>query len=176
MAYYRTSSKKRDVAPRVFNVKNLPHVLTDGGRKEAGYKGSTGDCVIRAIAVATGEKYKDIYKAIFAMAKANPTFRQAMYPHRCSPRFGVYQEHYQEYLEARGWKWIPATELQPESGKITEENIKMVGTAIIKVHRHLMAVKDGVVHDSFPPSQLRDGWVLGAFVKIERAYDLNNRT
>ena len=28
--------------------------FNDGGRAEAGYKGRTGDCTIRAIAIATG--------------------------------------------------------------------------------------------------------------------------
>lgn len=36
----------------------------DGGRKDAGYKGNTGDCVTRAIAIATGKPYKEIYDAL----------------------------------------------------------------------------------------------------------------
>jgi hypothetical protein len=33
----------------------------DGGRKEAGYKGKTGDCVCRAICIATGKPYQEVY-------------------------------------------------------------------------------------------------------------------
>jgi uncharacterized protein (DUF111 family) len=33
----------------------------DGGRAKAGYK---GDCVCRAIAIATGIPYRDVYDAI----------------------------------------------------------------------------------------------------------------
>ena len=34
----------------------------DGGRRDAGFKGDTGDCVTRAIAILTGEPYKDVYR------------------------------------------------------------------------------------------------------------------
>ena len=36
----------------------------DGGRTKAGYKGFAGDCVCRAIAIATGIPYRDVYDAI----------------------------------------------------------------------------------------------------------------
>lgn len=35
----------------------IPFVIDDGGRAEAGYEGSTGDCVWRAIAIASGLSY-----------------------------------------------------------------------------------------------------------------------
>ena len=38
--------------------------LDDGGRAKAGYKGLAGDCVCRAIAIATGTPYGDVYDAI----------------------------------------------------------------------------------------------------------------
>ena len=37
----------------------------DGGREEAGYKGSTGDCVARSIAIATGVPYQKVYDDLF---------------------------------------------------------------------------------------------------------------
>jgi hypothetical protein len=36
----------------------------DGGRANAGYSGSTDDCVARAIAIVTGKSYVDVYVAI----------------------------------------------------------------------------------------------------------------
>ena len=47
----------------------MKYIQTDGGRANAGYKGSTGDCVIRAIAVATSKDYKDVYNDIFESQK-----------------------------------------------------------------------------------------------------------
>lgn len=42
----------------------LRYSFHDGGRKDAGYKGSAGDCVTRAIAIATGEGYRAVYKEL----------------------------------------------------------------------------------------------------------------
>jgi hypothetical protein len=35
-------------------------VIDDGGREAAGFKGSAGDCVCRAIAIASGRPYKEV--------------------------------------------------------------------------------------------------------------------
>lgn len=37
----------------------------DGGRAAAGYKGTTGDCACRAIAIASGRPYQEIYDLSF---------------------------------------------------------------------------------------------------------------
>lgn len=42
----------------------MEFVYNDGGRSEAGFKGTTGDCVCRAIAIATQRPYKEIYDLI----------------------------------------------------------------------------------------------------------------
>ncbi len=52
----------------------MDHVKTDGGRKDAGYKGSVGDCVIRAIAVATEQDYQTVYDDITAAVNAIKEF------------------------------------------------------------------------------------------------------
>lgn len=40
----------------------------DGGRQAAGYKGSAGDCVTRAVAIATGQPYAKVYADLSAYA------------------------------------------------------------------------------------------------------------
>ena len=42
----------------------MKYIYDDGGRAEAGFKGKTGDCCCRAIAIATGMPYKDAYDLI----------------------------------------------------------------------------------------------------------------
>ena len=44
----------------------------DGGRAEAGYKGRTGDCVTRAVAIAASLPYKEVYDRL---AEGNATQR-----------------------------------------------------------------------------------------------------
>ena len=39
----------------------LPFQKNDGGRREAGYIGTTGDCVTRAVAIGTQQDYSTVY-------------------------------------------------------------------------------------------------------------------
>lgn len=39
-------------------------VFDDGGRAAAGFKGQTGDCVTRALAIALGRDYREVYDAM----------------------------------------------------------------------------------------------------------------
>ena len=48
-------------------------IYDDGGRAKAGFKGKTGDCVCRAIAIATGKPYKEVYDLINEFAESERT-------------------------------------------------------------------------------------------------------
>ena len=43
---------------------NMPFVKDDGGRSAAGYKGQAGDCVCRAVAIASGLPYAEVYATL----------------------------------------------------------------------------------------------------------------
>jgi hypothetical protein len=43
----------------------MKYVYDDGGRLAAGFKGKTGDCVTRAIAIATEKPYQEVYDALW---------------------------------------------------------------------------------------------------------------
>ena len=42
--------------------------FNDGGRAAAGFRGEAGDCVTRAIAIATEQPYQDVYAALNGLA------------------------------------------------------------------------------------------------------------
>lgn len=71
----------------------------DGGRAEAGYKGKTGDCGVRAAAIVTNLPYKEIYKELFERQKAyHATSRRKAVKKAdartvsASPRGGIWKE------------------------------------------------------------------------------------
>lgn len=77
----------------------------DGGRCAAGYKGATGDCVTRAIAIATGKPYQEVYDLVNAVSKASEQRRRRK--GRSSARTGVYKGAIQAILAQLGWRWVP---------------------------------------------------------------------
>lgn len=112
----------------------------DGGRFSSGFVGLTGDCVTRAIAIATGENYRHVYKEL-----GDATAR--------SPRFGVNTVVADAYLRPRGWTYqtIPSCLLHdaPLPGGVT---IVRLDSERIGRPGHLCTVINQVVHDTWDPT------------------------
>ncbi|EKK03067.1 hypothetical protein RBSH_01760 [Rhodopirellula baltica SH28] len=69
----------------------MEFIWNDGGRSSAGFVGLAGDCVTRAIAIATGTSYRDVYQSLGK--SANKTVRN-----------GVCSSVGDEYLRANQWR------------------------------------------------------------------------
>lgn len=117
---------------------NLRYKLNDGGRRDAGFKGNAGDCVTRAIVIATGEPYRKTYDALGAL------YAEMTGGLERSARGGVASPVWFRYLTERGWDL-----LLTHNCYFTAEEIPMQGTIIAVMPRHCAAVIDGVVHDAW---------------------------
>ena len=117
-------------------------VYSDGGRSAAGFKGMTGDCVCRSIAIATGKPYKEVYDDINSLAKNERKKRKS------SARTGVRKDLVKNYLASLGWKWIPTMgigqgcRVHLVAGELPD------GVIIARVSKHLTVMIDGVIHDT----------------------------
>src|ERR1051325_9164599 len=132
---------------------SLKFKFDDGGRSAAGYRGQTGDCVTRAIAIATGKPYQKVYDDINALIRSK---RQTKRIRGASARTGTPKGIEREYLAALGWKWTPTMAIG--SGckvHLRPGEIPMTGKLIVNVSRHMLAVLDGVIHDTYDDQ--RDG-------------------
>ncbi len=126
---------------------------SDGGRAAAGYKGTTDDCVTRAITIATEIPYQEVYDGLNEMAKTErPLPRQ---PRPSSARTGVYKQTQREYLQQLGWEWVPTMQIGTGSRVHLRADELPSGRIICKLSKHVCAVIDGVVYDSHDPT--RDG-------------------
>jgi hypothetical protein len=96
----------------------LPFCYDDGGREAAGYKGKVGDCLIRAIAIVTGNPYREVYRAIYRLGIEYATtcddelaleMRSAIESRHYhlgehpTPRTGVNEQIAADYLREFGW-------------------------------------------------------------------------
>jgi len=136
-------------------------VFHDGGRVAAGYKGKTGDCVTRSIAIATGKTYQEVYDALNRLAQAERVGKRKR--RRSSSRTGVYRRTYQASLEALGCRWT-ATMSVASGCKVHLRSSELPrGPLIVKVSRHLTAVVDGVLYDTHDCSRGETRCVYGYF-------------
>ena len=132
----------------------------DGGRKDAGYKGDAGDCVVRAIAIALELPYQQVYDEL---KEANKVYSQTKRTRQAkkiksggtTPRNGNYRKVYEPYIESKGWEWVPTMKVgQGCRVHLTRHELPS-GRLIVRVSKHLTTMIDGVINDTYNPS--RDG-------------------
>lgn len=149
----------------------MKFVENDGGRAAAGYKGKSGDCVTRSIAIATGLPYQEVYDSLFTLAKKHGETRRDKVARRikskndASPRDGMWKQIYRPYMASIGWKWIP-TMLVGQGCKVHMKAEELPpGRLVVSVSKHMTAVIDGVINDTFDCSREGTRCVYGYFVK-----------
>jgi hypothetical protein len=120
----------------------------DGGRAEAGYKGTTGDCVVRAIAIASGKPYQEVYDAINVAAQ-----RERRKRGKSSARTGVHRATYEPYLLNLGFTWTPTMRIGSGCKVHLLKEELPAGTLIVSLSKHLTTVIDGVIHDTHNPQR-----------------------
>lgn len=138
-------------------------IYDDGGRHAAGFKGETGDCGVRACAIALGLPYKQVYGELNVFCKAEkPSKRRRG---KSNSRTGIHRVTLQAYLESKGWEWVAT--MKVGQGCTTHLCPKELpsGTIIARVSKHYTAVINGVVHDSHDPTRDGTRCVYGYFRK-----------
>lgn len=138
-------------------------IQNDGGRNDTGFKGSTGDCVTRAIAIATGKPYKEIYGSLNVLSESERLGKRKK--STSNSRTGVYRITYQKYLESQGWKWIPTMQIGQGCKVHLRSDELPKGSLIVKVSKHLTAMIDGVINDTHDCSRQGTRCVYGYFIK-----------
>ena len=126
-------------------------IYNDGGRKEAGYKGTTGDCVCRAIAIITGKAYAEVYEDINKFIKQYTTpcgrIPKSQRRKKSSARTGVNKKISRTYIQSLGYIWTPTMFVGSGCKVHLRADELPKGRLIAKLSRHITAVIDGVIHD-----------------------------
>ena len=129
----------------------------DGGRQDAGYRGpSRGDCVIRAIAIATGKPYKKVLAELYDRHK-----RHGIPFH---PSQGTYPLAYGPYLKSLGFEFVKIE----GKARFRRDNLPKRKILIVSISRHLAAVMDGVLRDTWDSSKNGDALLIGYWTKSRR--------
>lgn len=145
-------------------------VENDGGRAASGFKGSAGDCVVRAIAIANGLPYNQVYLHLKMNNEMYATTHRTRVAKKLqkrgsTPRNGNFKEVYHKYILSLGWKWTPTMTVGSGCTTHLKKEELPNGIIIAKVSRHLCAVIDGVVHDTHDPSRGGTRCVYGYYQK-----------
>jgi hypothetical protein len=144
----------------------LPYNHTDGGRHAAMYveneiepRVNKGDCVTRAIAIATGTPYAEVYEDIKYLCDTEEPIR---YEKKSDVNNGVNNRIWAPYVEE--YFNVASSYKSPAMFDVTDVGEQPIndcghfhldadefseGTFIVEIWGHLLAIIDGVLHDSW---------------------------
>jgi hypothetical protein len=135
-------------------------VKDDGGRRRSGIaraggrKDAVGDCVVRAISIATGKPYSEVHAAItvrIVRHRYSGSVDNAWdkYARRrggvraFDPDHGCNDKVFGPYIESLGWNHVtPKDRVHLRADELPR------GRLIVSISRHLVAVIDHVIHDT----------------------------
>jgi hypothetical protein len=137
----------------------LQFQFDDGGRKAAGYKGKTGDCVVRSIAIATELPYQEVYSKVNVLAKRERTGTRKR--GKSNARTGVYKGTTHKLLESLGWSWTPTMEIGSGCKVHLRADELPAGRLLVSVSGHMTVIVDGVIRDTHDPSRRGTRCVYG---------------
>lgn len=129
----------------------MRYTYNDGGRAAAGYKGHAGDCVTRAIAIAAELPYQEVYDRVNALAVHERRGKRKR--GISNARTGVYKATRSRLLEALGFVWTPTMSIGSGCQVHLRDGELPMGRLVVSVSKHLVAVIDGVIHDTHDPSR-----------------------
>ena len=131
----------------------------DGGRTAAGYRGKTGDCVVRSIAIATGLPYQHIYDLVNRSSVHERTGTRKR--GKSNARTGVYKSTIKRVMNSLGWVWTPTMQIGSGCTVHLRPDELPPGRLVVSVSKHLTAVIDGVIHDTHDCSRRGTRCVYG---------------
>lgn len=151
-------------------TQNMPFVYDDGGRVAAGYKGHTGDCFIRAFAIATELPYQQIYDMLTEHAALERPNSKRRKGRRSGARSGVWKAtaHKIAYKLRPDWFpyrddgrafWTPTMTIGSGCRVHLAAGELPSGRLVACVSRHYTAVIDGVIHDTHDPQREPTEWI-----------------
>lgn len=144
----------------------MEFIFNDGGRAAAGFKGTTGDCVCRAIAIAAQLPYKEVYDLINQYGKQERVGKKKK--GRSNARTGVYKPTIRKVMEHLGWKWVPTMKIGQGCKVHLKADELPAGRLVVNLTKHSTAVIDGVLHDTYDCSRGETRCVYGYFIKDDK--------
>ena len=128
----------------------IGYTFNDGGRADAGYRGKTGDCMVRAIAILTKRPYKNVYTQMAELNAAYglPKTGNASLANRHVPKGKGRGRKFSTEVCFMAFGLSKVKQTVGERLTYTEAYARY-GDCIVRTRKHVCAIKDGKVQDIF---------------------------
>lgn len=166
--------EEEDRGPRAIPIRTerepilIGYTYDDGGRSDAGFKGDTGDCAVRAIAILTRTPYADVYERMAACMRI-AGYGASGNAYRQRPRRDL-----KPAISARDLQNLVKTSYGLHRVKLGHgprptysEGWALHGDCLVGTARHVAAIVDGDLRDTFD-GRFYDGTRYGGTPTDER--------
>jgi len=124
----------------------------DGGRSKYFAASKVSDCVTRAVAIATGNDYKQVYDIIASLCGY-------------TPRNGVKKTDTKKVMKYFGGVWHPCMGVGTGcKTHLADNEVPMRGRVVCSCSKHVTCIVDGVINDTYDPSRNGTRCVYGYWV------------
>jgi hypothetical protein len=141
-------------------------IYNDGGRLESGFKGSASDCVCRAICIATGKPYREVWEYLATnTANQRKSKRSRVKGNTADKGINTNRKWFADYMTTIGFEWVPTMKIGSGCKVHLRADELPKGRIICNVSKHFVAVVDGVIHDTHDCSREGMRCVYGYYIK-----------
>lgn len=143
----------------------------DGGRLAAGFKGVAGDCVCRALAIASERPYREIYERLAdGQATQRITAKLRATDRRAGQRTADHGINYtrlwfKRYVRDLGFRWVPTMGIGTGCRVHLTAAELPPGRLVVALSKHYAAVIDQVLHDLSDVSRGGTRCVYGYWIR-----------
>ena len=131
----------------------MEHQYDDGGRNTAGYKGKTGDCVARSVAIASGLPYQEVYAALAQGTGGQTTGKHKKRAASAANGISVKRKWFKDYMVSLGFVWVPTMGIGTGCRVHLVKDELPMGNLVVSVSKHYTAVINGVIRDTWDPQR-----------------------
>lgn len=145
----------------------IQHLYNDGGRLAAGYMNSrVGDCVCRAIAIASGVPYQEVHARLsHENLTQRVTKKGGQRTWTADRGIMTNRKWFKDYMKELGFTWV-ATMGIGTGCRVHLRTVELpAGRLVVSVSKHVCAVIDGILQDTYDCSREGRRCVYGYWIK-----------
>ena len=161
----------------------LEYHYNDGGRAAAGFRGKTGDCLVRAVAIATGLPYRDVYHTVSSTMKKHG-YRASGNVYLQTQELrkpGMLRVGAVQRLVLKDYGFVKVS-LPPGPRPTYTQAFQQFGTCIVSTNGHVATLMDGALQDTFDgrtydyPTVAGERKARSVWVQVSRRSETSQRS
>lgn len=133
----------------------------DGGREAAGFKGNAGDCVARAVTIASGRPYAEVYARLAEGTGSQRAGKKGKRSASARNGINVTRKWFKDLMVEWGFVWVPTMTIGSGCKVHLRADELPAGRLVVSVSGHYTTMIDGVINDTWNPDRGGNRCVYG---------------